>query len=88
MVPVRDSQDYLVILLVERVKKGRLGVMDNERPSEPIRILSTGVGMVPICSRLIKLSVVLVLLASTHPRNTGAYSKVVSETRAWSDRAL
>lgn len=91
MVPVRDGQYHLIFLLVQCVQEGRIGVMDDERSPKPVRILSIGVGMVPIRAGLVDLFNELTLsFAETwvHYYHEATNSEVIGEARAWRNGAL
>jgi hypothetical protein len=52
MVPVRQSDDDLLIVLA---LVRAVGIMDNDRAAQTLGVLAVIVGVVPICSRLVKL---------------------------------
>lgn len=52
MVPIRDREDEFFVV---QVQEWRVGVVDHQRPSQPVWVLSACVGVVPVCAGLVDL---------------------------------
>ena len=50
MIPVRQRKDQFLVILV-----GKIWIMNDKRSTESVGVLTTIVGVIPICTRLVDL---------------------------------
>lgn len=73
VIPIREREiSFLMIVILIR----RFWIADNERPSEPIRILSSHMGVVPVCAGLIDL---LISAGYVDIDKSGTHREVIRE---------